>query len=169
MKRHRTYTGVRKPDGTTVVLVDKTVILPLRLDLRQHATEGFEWGYGEGGPAQLALALLADHLGDDEKALAVYSHVKRRLVWKLPALGWTVTGAEIEAVLKKIETQSARERLADLLGVVMKATCHACGRKRTFWAHDRESILREIDGSGWVEGLDADGEVHFKCGECLKS
>jgi hypothetical protein len=168
LKRQRTYTGIRKPDGTTAVLVDRTAVLPLRLDLRQLATHGFEWGYGEGGAAQLALALLADHLDDDDRALALYSHVKRHLIWTLPALGWTLTGAEIEAVIKKIEAQSARERLSDLLGLVMKATCHACGRRRTFWARSREMILRQIDDSGWVEGLDADGEVHFKCGDCLK-
>ncbi len=168
MKRQRTYTGVRKPDGTTAVLVDKTTVLPLRLDLRQHTTQGFEWGYGEGGAGQLALALLADYLGDDDRALALYSHVKRHLIWTLPAVGWTLTGVEIEALIKKIEAQSARERLTDLLGVVMKATCHACGRKRTFWAHGREAILRQIDDSGWVEDLDADGEVHFKCADCLK-
>lgn len=37
--------------------------LPLRLDLFNHSPDGFEWGYGGSGPAQLALAILADFLG----------------------------------------------------------------------------------------------------------
>ena len=36
-----------------------------RHDLRDHSPTGFMWGYGGSGPAQLALALLADALGDD--------------------------------------------------------------------------------------------------------
>lgn len=35
--------------------------LPLRLDLYDHSPTGFEWGYSGSGPAQLALAILADH------------------------------------------------------------------------------------------------------------
>jgi hypothetical protein len=41
--------------------------LNLRHDLRRHSEE-FNWGYGGSGPAQLALALAADVLGDDEQA-----------------------------------------------------------------------------------------------------
>ncbi len=32
-----------------------------RLDLANHSPDGFSWGYGGSGPAQLALAILADH------------------------------------------------------------------------------------------------------------
>lgn len=168
MKRHRTYTGRRKSDGSTNVLIDNQAPLPPRLDLRQHSSEGFEWGYGEAGPAQLALAIVADYLGDDERALSVYKQFKRRVVWRLPAETWTLTGAEIEAVVQKVETQTARERLTDLLGVVMKATCHTCQKRRTFWAHDRDSVLKEIDESGWKEGLAEDGGIHFRCPDCLQ-
>lgn len=42
-----------------------------RHDLRNHSPDGFEWGYSGSGPAQLALALAADVLGDDDRAVAV--------------------------------------------------------------------------------------------------
>ena len=42
-----------------------------RLDLREHSMTGFEWGFAGSGPAQLALAILADTIGD-EPALHVY-------------------------------------------------------------------------------------------------
>jgi len=38
--------------------------LGLRLDLRNHSPTGFAWGYAGSGPSQLALAILADVIGD---------------------------------------------------------------------------------------------------------
>lgn len=37
--------------------------LPLGLRVFDHSPCGFEWGYEGSGPAQLALAILLDHLG----------------------------------------------------------------------------------------------------------
>jgi hypothetical protein len=41
--------------------------LPPRLDLCRHTVDCFEWSYPGAGPAQLALAILADALGDDQR------------------------------------------------------------------------------------------------------
>ena len=54
--------------------------LPLRLDLSNHSPTGFEWGYNGSGPAQLALAMLADYLGNDDEALALYQDFKREVI-----------------------------------------------------------------------------------------
>src|SRR5258708_34841672 len=62
------YEGARSLDGAIVTVDGKK--LPPRLDLRTFSKAGFEWTYEGAGPAQLALALLADHLGDDQAALA---------------------------------------------------------------------------------------------------
>jgi len=62
MKRYR---GGRSLDGA-VVAVDEKPLDP-RYDLKQLSATGFEWTYEGAGPAQLALALLADHLGDDAR------------------------------------------------------------------------------------------------------
>lgn len=43
---------------------DGDAMLPMRNDLRNHSPTGAEWGYGGSGPAQLALAILSDALGD---------------------------------------------------------------------------------------------------------
>ncbi len=51
-----------------------------RFDLRRHSPDGFQWGYSGSGPAQLALALLADSLGDDELAQRLYQEFKREFV-----------------------------------------------------------------------------------------
>lgn len=47
-----------------------------RFDLRCHSPDGYAWGYGGSGPAQLALAILCDFLQDDDKAQALYQRFK---------------------------------------------------------------------------------------------
>lgn len=47
--------------GAISVKVDGRA-LPLRLGVRNHSPTGFSWGYNGSGPAQLALAILCDHL-----------------------------------------------------------------------------------------------------------
>lgn len=66
---HREYKGRRDEEGeasvtVTVVTATGTEVrsLPLRLDLARHSPTGPEWAYEGSGPAQLALAILADAL-----------------------------------------------------------------------------------------------------------
>jgi Family of unknown function (DUF6166) len=59
----KTNRGGRSLAGA-VVTVDGQPLAP-REDLRRLSATGFGWTYEGAGPAQLALALLADHLGDD--------------------------------------------------------------------------------------------------------
>jgi hypothetical protein len=87
----KTYRGHRGPAGCVVTVDGQT--LRLRLDLRNHSPTGFEWGYG-GWPAQLALAILADALGD-EAALKWYQRFKFAVVAALPAAEWTLTAGEV--------------------------------------------------------------------------
>jgi hypothetical protein len=75
-----------------------------RLDLVVHSSDGFEWGYAGSGPAQLALALLADYLADDEAALARYLDFKDAVICRLPAMGWHLCGADIRAALAAEDT-----------------------------------------------------------------
>jgi len=62
------YEGRREGYAADVSVNDRP--LNPRLDLWNHSPTGFEWGYGGSGPAQLALALLADHFGDDQRPLS---------------------------------------------------------------------------------------------------
>jgi hypothetical protein len=67
-----------------------------RLDLANHSPTGFAWGYGGSGPAQLALALLADVLGDDEAALRYHQEFKFKVIGRLPQNApWTLTEQDI--------------------------------------------------------------------------
>ncbi len=100
----KTYTGTRTEGGCAVVVSDGGGCRGLdpRFDLRNHSPTGFEWGYGGSGPAQLALALAADVLGDDDAALGVYQRLKFRLVGRLPAESWTLTEDELAEAIRSL-------------------------------------------------------------------
>jgi len=74
--------------------------------LRHHSPTGFEWGYCGSGPAQLALAMLADHLGNDEQALNLYQRFKWQVIVELPRKRWTLTSREIDDGLQRIHEQA---------------------------------------------------------------
>jgi hypothetical protein len=96
----KTYRGGRSLDGAVVTVDGKP--LPPRFDLKRLSSTGFEWTYEGAGPAQLALALLADHLGDDAKALSVYEPFMHRVVAELDN-SWELNSAEIDAALAELQ------------------------------------------------------------------
>ena len=93
------YRGGRSLDGAVVTAGEKP--LDPRYDLKRLSPTGFEWTYEGAGPAQLALALLADHLGDDAKALSLYEPFMRRVVAELDN-SWELTSGDIDAALATI-------------------------------------------------------------------
>ena len=97
------YVGTCNPDdGTYKVTVDGQPLDP-RLDLVNHASTGFSWGYLGSGPAQLALALVAHHTGDDALAVRVHQMVKASVVAGLDEeRGWRMSGEDIEKVIAGI-------------------------------------------------------------------
>ena len=96
----KTYRGGRSLDGAVVTVDGKP--LPPRYDLRRLCSTGFEWTYRGAGPAQLALALLADHLGDDNRALALSDAFMRRVIAELDN-SWELTSADIDVALAELE------------------------------------------------------------------
>jgi len=94
------YVGERVSDGARVQ-VDGRPLDP-RSDLKAISANGFEWTYEGGGPAQLALALLAHHLNDGAAALRLYQAFMRQVVANLDN-EWTLTGEEIDAALGRLE------------------------------------------------------------------
>jgi len=88
--------------------------LPPRIDLWNHSPSGFEWGYAGSGPAQLALAILADYLGASVKgsqsadlALSLHQSFKFEVVCKLPHEGWTLTSQDVEKFMATSPTAIA--------------------------------------------------------------
>ncbi len=99
----KTYEGKR--EGYAVLVTVNGHPLNPRLDLWNHSPNGFEWGYGGSGPAQLALALLANHLADDRQALDIYQRFKWAVIVELPRKSWTLSSQEIDQSLERIRSQ----------------------------------------------------------------
>lgn len=96
----KTYSGRRRFSATKVTVDGRP--LRFRRDLRCHSPTEFEWGYGGSGPAQLALAILADHLHNDEEALNLYQRFKWAVVAGLPRHYWTLSSQEIDKALQTL-------------------------------------------------------------------
>lgn len=95
----KVYRGDRTMDGLQVTVDGET--LDHRFDIRVISQDGFEWSYDGPAPAQLALALLADHYGDEEKALAHHEVFMREIVANFNN-EWEMTSEDIDTALTNI-------------------------------------------------------------------
>jgi hypothetical protein len=108
----RIYKGWRDARGNASAAKfdgDDQFRLDPRLDLRCHSPTGFEWGYGGSGPAQLALAILADALGNDARALRLYQNFKTAAIQSIDRdTSWTMSRAVVIRSAEKIEEAMRR-------------------------------------------------------------
>ena len=93
----KTYEGKRTIDGLVVTVDGKP--LPEHYDVRQFTKRGFEWTYEGTSPRQLALAILFDHLGDKDRAIALSEPYMKDVIANLDN-DWTLTGEAIDAYLR---------------------------------------------------------------------
>lgn len=95
----RLYVGTVRDGGCKAVYATEgpsAWALDPRLDIWSHSPAGFNWGYGGSGPAQLALALLADAVQHDGLAVLLYQQFKREVVALIPGdTGWIMSREEI--------------------------------------------------------------------------
>ena len=105
----KTYRGVRSKDGKCKVTVDGRQ-LKSRSDLCNHSST-FEWGFAGSGPAQLALAILADYLkaGGEVDAVRLHQAYKHRIISHLPKKGWAIPEEQIAESLVSIEAMTQHE------------------------------------------------------------
>ena len=84
---NRIFEGIahQTPFSRDVLITDEnrsTILLkPDRSQaVKNHSPDGFNWGYGGSGPAQLALAILLEVTGDERTALAHYHNFERQVI-----------------------------------------------------------------------------------------
>ena len=95
----KTYAGDRTIDGI-VVTVDGEP-LDQRLDIRRFSENGFEWTYEGPESRQLALAILADHLGDPDRALALVEPFMSEVVAYFDNT-WQMTSDDVAAAVEAL-------------------------------------------------------------------
>lgn len=104
----KSYEGTAGGFPAVVEVVEGHRRRPLnpRNDLRNHSPDGFAWGYGGSGPAQLSLAILADLLGDKE-AMVWYQPFKWRVIANLNQHeDWTPSEGQIREVLAVLKDEA---------------------------------------------------------------
>jgi hypothetical protein len=95
------YEGKRTIDGL-VVTIDGTH-LPEHYEVRRFTKYGFEWTYDGESPQQLALAILCDYLGDNERAIALAAPFMKDVIANLDN-DWVLTGDDVDTYLRDHRT-----------------------------------------------------------------
>ena len=93
----KTYEGQRTIDGLVVTVDGRP--LDEHYEVKRFTRYGFEWSYEGESPQQLALAILYDHLGDKERAVALSQPFMKAVVANFDQ-DWTLTGGQIDAFLR---------------------------------------------------------------------
>ena len=111
MKASNYYAGRYETTGAfvTVTRSGRTKLLDPRYDIRNHSPTGFAWGYAGSGPAQLALAILADYLGAKPGGTALadtlYQSFKFAVIVALPQeCEWKMSFEEVGIILCRLLT-----------------------------------------------------------------
>ncbi|MBQ8106600.1 MAG: hypothetical protein IJ127_27485 [Afipia sp.] len=99
----RRYVGDRGIEGLQVT-VDGVPLSP-RTDVAEFSKNGFEWSYEGPEPLQLALAILVDHLGNDDVAKEVAPLFMRVVVANF-SNEWEMTSIEIDSMLNMLRQES---------------------------------------------------------------
>lgn len=118
------YYGKRTQEGgpEQVMVQTESTVQSLR-HYEVHSPDGFQWGYGGSGPADLALAILVDHLGEDptrkqlSEGLSLAWPLHQDFKWKFVAEfgdSWALRTQDIDAWLKQpnqLTTIAAHQKL----------------------------------------------------------
>jgi hypothetical protein len=75
-QERRVFAGTRQTPRIKEITPDRS------LKYRNHSPDGFAWGYGGSGPAQLALAILLEF--DEAHAEQLYQDFKWEVIANLP-------------------------------------------------------------------------------------
>jgi hypothetical protein len=100
----KTYQGKRTIDGLVVTVDGKP--LPEHCEVKRFTRFGFEWTYEGESPRQLALAILVDYLGDNERAIRLSGPFMKEIVANFDN-DWQLAGADVDAAVRSLEGLSS--------------------------------------------------------------
>ncbi len=95
------FEGKRTIDGLVVTIDGRP--LSEHYEVKRYTTWGFEWTYEGESPQQLALAILAEHLDDKDRAIRLSEPFMRSTVANFDN-DWVLTADEIDRAVATIES-----------------------------------------------------------------
>lgn len=98
------YVGFHQETGGCTVIIDgvtRTTLNKFHHE-RNHSPDGFQWGYGGSGPAQLAYALVRDNY-DRDTTEAVYREFLREVVAQLPDEDFILEEQRVRRTVESIQ------------------------------------------------------------------
>lgn len=108
MNYGKIYQIIRTGAGRPIVTVYGKTIEPGRSQqLYNHSPDGFEFGYGGSGPAQLALAILLDYTNDRKLALKLHQDFKWTFISSMKREGGQINASEIDEFLARYKNKEA--------------------------------------------------------------
>ena len=93
----KTYEGKRTIDGLVVTVDGRP--LGEHYEVKRFTKFGFEWTYEGESPQQLALAILFEHLGDEDRAIRLSEPFMKQIVANFDN-DWVLSGDEVDAFLR---------------------------------------------------------------------
>jgi hypothetical protein len=100
------YEGRRTMDGL-VVTVDGAP-LPTHDEVKQFTKYGFEWTYEGDSPRQLALAILFDHCGDANRAIALSEPFMKSVIANLDN-DWRLSSDDVATFASRHEPRALQD------------------------------------------------------------
>ncbi|MGI9424332.1 MAG: DUF6166 domain-containing protein [Hyphomicrobiaceae bacterium] len=97
----KVYRGDRTIDGIVVTVDGRP--LAERRDVKDICEDGFEWSFEGPAAAQLALAMLADHLADEAEAVRLHEAFMREVVANF-ANEWTYSSDDLDEAVATLRT-----------------------------------------------------------------
>lgn len=90
----KVWQGIRSVNGAYVSCNGVEFDKKPSLKVRNHSPDGFEWGYGGSGPAQLALGILLEVI-PVWQAQQLYQRFKAEIIAGLNQDGWLLNEKEV--------------------------------------------------------------------------
>jgi len=158
VKASNYYAGRYETTGAlvTVTRSGRTKLLDPRYDLWNHSPTGFAWGYAGSGPAQLALAILADYFGakpGGKAALAnaLYQSFKFAVIVALPQeCEWKMSFEDVGITLCRLLTDKQ-----DLFSRTISSLESAVYEKMFSRQGEEESLVADFSEAAIAERLTA--------------
>lgn len=93
------FAGTRSINGVLVTIDGRP--LDRAIQVRTYGSGFFEWSYEGDGPMQLALAILIEYYGDQQKALLMAEVFMKKIVANLDN-DWELTSEDIQSALLQL-------------------------------------------------------------------